>query len=162
MKKFLPLLLISLLSACGADATGTADIKPIAIEQHDRCHLCGMKIKVYPGPKGELALKDSDQLVKFCSSRDMFNFALQKENQRQVAHLFVHDAGATDWENPSDDAFIDAKSAYYVYGTNKKAVMGPAVAPFSSLEAAQHFADEYGGRVLEFNEINLALLAGEQ
>ncbi|BDM62993.1 nitrous oxide reductase accessory protein NosL [Shewanella sp. NFH-SH190041] len=133
----------------------------MAIGEHDRCHICGMMITKYPGPKGQLMLKDSDSVPKFCSSRDLFNFALQKENQRQISHLFVHDAGETDWQNPSDSAFIDAKSAYYVYGTSKKAVMGPAVAPFASRKSAEQFAAQYGGRVLTYPDITLELLAGK-
>ncbi|MCL1038399.1 nitrous oxide reductase accessory protein NosL [Shewanella submarina] len=162
MKKFLALALLPLMFACSEGTAEVKKVEPVAIGDHDRCHICGMVITKYPGPKGQLTLKDSDTIPKFCSSRDMFNFALQTENQRQIGHLFVHDAAKTDWQNPSDTAFIDAESAYYVYGTSKKAVMGPAVAPFSSREAAEQFASEYGGRVLKFEEITLELLAGDK
>ncbi|MGI2260463.1 nitrous oxide reductase accessory protein NosL [Shewanella sp. GXUN23E] len=162
MKKLLALVLMPLLFACSDGTAQAKEAEPVALTEHDRCHICGMVIVNYPGPKGQLTLKDSDTIPKFCSSRDMFNFALQKENQRQISDLFVHDAGTTDWQNPSDSAFIDAKTAYYVYGTTRKAVMGPAVAPFSTLEAAEQFAREYGGRVLRFEDITLELLAGDK
>ncbi|MBV7316973.1 nitrous oxide reductase accessory protein NosL [Shewanella sp. NIFS-20-20] len=158
MKKLLTLLLIPLAVAC-SDNQAIADISVAStITEHDRCHLCGMMITKYPGPKGQVVIDNGDYNPKFCSSRDMFTFALQPENKRQVTALFVHDVGVTDWAHPQDSAFIDAKAAYYVYGTSKKAVMGPAVAPFSSLAAAEAFANEFGGDVLSFEDITLELL----
>lgn len=159
MKKLFPLAMFPLLFACNEGDAANAAAAPVAIDDHDRCHICGMVITKYPGPKGQLFLKGTESVPKFCSSRDMFNFALQTENQRQITAMYVHDAASTDWESPSDSHFIDAKTAYYVYGTSKKAVMGPAVAPFSTLEAAEKFANEYGGRVLDFEDITLELLA---
>lgn len=157
INQYLSLAILPVLFACNSAET-SAEIKPIAINKHDRCHLCGMMITKYPGPKAELTFKNSDTVAMFCSSRDMFNFALQAENKRQIDHIFVHDAGITNWEKPSDDAFINAKTAYYVYGTSKKAVMGPAVAPFSSVESAEKFAKEYGGKIFKFEDISLDLL----
>ncbi|MCF1428440.1 MAG: nitrous oxide reductase accessory protein NosL [Shewanella sp.] len=162
MRKLLTLAIFPLLFACNEGDAANAPAAPVAIDDHDRCHICGMMITKYPDPKGQVFLKYSDNIPKFCSSRDMFNFALQTENQRQISALYVHDAAATDWEHPADFAFIDAKTAYYVYGTSKKAVMGPAVAPFSSKAAAEKFAAEYGGRVLDFESITLDLLAGSE
>ncbi|BDM65597.1 nitrous oxide reductase accessory protein NosL [Shewanella sp. NFH-SH190041] len=159
MKKLLPLMLLPFIWACGESSADEKSHAPVAIDAHDRCHICGMMITKYPGPKGELILKNTESVPKFCSSRDMFNFALQAENQRQIQAYYVHDAGKTDWAKPDDSAFIDAKTAYYVYAPQKKAVMGPAVAPFSSLEAAEKFAAEYGGRVMKFDDITLSLLS---
>lgn len=132
-----------------------------SIGSHDRCHLCGMMITKYPGPKGALLLKSAKIEPKFCSTRDMFNFVLQPENQRQISHLMVHDIGATKWDNPQDSAFIDATKAWYVYGTSRQAVMGSAVASFATKESAQTFAEEFGGAVLQYEQITLGLLAGE-
>lgn len=162
MKKLLGLLvLLPLLFGCGQDDAEAKAVKAQAIHEHDRCHMCGMMIKKYPGPKGEVHLKGQDVTPKFCSTRDMFNFALQSENRRQITALFVHDMAKTSWEAPEDSAFIDAKSAWYVYGTSKKAVMGPAVASFSTKEAAVAFAQEFGGIVLSYDQIDSQLLAGK-
>ncbi|MCK8046101.1 nitrous oxide reductase accessory protein NosL [Shewanella sp. 1CM18E] len=162
MKKLIALLLlIPFLTACGESNAEKAQVTAQAIHEHDRCHLCGMMITKYPGPKGQVHLKGQTVVPKFCSTRDMFNFALQPENKRQIDALFVHDAGATDWEKPTDDAFVDAKTAWYVYGTSKKAVMGPAVASFKTQEAAKQFAQDFGGAVLTYEQIDISLLAGE-
>ncbi|PKH57784.1 nitrous oxide reductase accessory protein NosL [Shewanella sp. Choline-02u-19] len=161
MKKLWGLLLLPLLFACSQDSSDTAVVVAQAIHEHDRCHMCGMMIKKYPGPKGQVHLKGQLVTPKFCSTRDMFNFALQSENQRQVTDLFVHDMATTNWESPEDSAFIDAKTAWYVYGASKKAVMGPAVASFGTKEGALKFSQELGGIVLSYDQIDTQLLAGE-
>ncbi|MGS0828157.1 nitrous oxide reductase accessory protein NosL [Shewanella sp. 0m-8] len=162
MKKLICLLfLLPLLSACSESSADATQYTAEAIHEHDRCHLCGMMITKYPGPKGQIHLKGQTIVPKFCSTRDMFNFALQSENKRQIEALFVHDAGNTDWEKPQDSSFTDAKTAWYVYGTIKKAVMGPAVASFKHQADAVNFAKEFGGAVLPYDKIDIQLLAGE-
>ncbi|MEC4728013.1 nitrous oxide reductase accessory protein NosL [Shewanella sp. D64] len=162
MKKLICLLfLLPLLSACSERSVDTAQYTAEVIHEHDRCHLCGMMITKYPGPKGQVHLKGQSVVPKFCSTRDMFNFALQTENKRQIEALFVHDAGATGWDTPTDDAFIDATTAWYVIGSIKKVAMGSAVASFKNQADAVKFAKEFGGAVLPFEQIDIKLLAGE-
>ncbi|RTR31288.1 nitrous oxide reductase accessory protein NosL [Shewanella atlantica] len=161
MKKLiLILLVIPVLFACSRGDAITKSIEAQAIHDHERCHLCGMMITKYPGPKGQLHLKGEEIVPKFCSTRDMFNFSLQAENQRQISALMVHDMSATEWAHPDDKYFIDATQAWYVYGTSRKAVMGPAVASFATEEGAVQFAKEFGGAVLGYEQITLELLAG--
>ena len=162
MKKLICLIfLLPLLNACSDSSADVTQYTAEAIHEHDRCHLCGMMITKYPGPKGQVHLKGQSIVPKFCSTRDMVNFALQSENKRQIEALFVHDAGVTNWEKPTDDTFVDAKTAWYVYGTSKKAVMGPAVASFKHKADATKFAEEFGGAVLAYDKITIELLAGE-
>ena len=162
MKKLALLLcLLPLFSACLSGETKQSEVAPVALHQHDKCHLCGMVVTKYPGPKGQVHLKNKETVLNFCSNRDMFNFALQSDNIRQIDAVFVHDIAVTDWQIPDDKHFIDATTAWYVYGTSKKAVMGPAVASFSSKAAAEKFAQEFGGAVLTYEQITLALLNGE-
>lgn len=162
MKKLtLILLLIPLLFACSRGDAVIEPIKAEAIHDHERCHLCGMMITKYPGPKGQVHLKNEEIVPKFCSTRDMFNFSLQPENERQITALMVHDMSATEWAVPDDKYFIDATQAWYVYGTSRKAVMGSAVASFATEEGAVQFAKEFGGAVLGYEQITLELLLGE-
>lgn len=162
MKKLLILsVLLPLLMACGQEAQQITTHTAEAITDHERCHQCGMMITKYPGPKGQVFIKQQPHSVKFCSTRDMFAFSLQPENQRQLTGLFVHDMAKTDWDKPQDDAFIDATKAWYVYGTSKKAVMGPAVASFETKESATKFAQEFGGAVISYQQVNISLLAGD-
>ncbi|QYK13280.1 nitrous oxide reductase accessory protein NosL [Shewanella rhizosphaerae] len=162
MRAFIFIFISALfISGCGAAESDTHNHDGLVIGNHERCHMCGMMVKQYPGPKGSLDLKDNEMQPKFCSTRDMFMFALQPENRRQVEVLWVHDMAATDWQHPEDEHFIDATKAWYVYGSNRKAVMGVALAPFSTLAAAEAFAQQYGGAVFEYDEITLELLSAK-
>ncbi|SQH74078.1 NosL family protein [Shewanella benthica] len=161
MKKFIILcLILPSLFACSQSENDTPKQQAEMINQHDRCHQCGMMIKKYPGPKGQVHLRGESLVPKFCSTRDMFSFAQQPENQRQILSLMVHNMAITDWDHPVDSSFIDAKTAWYVYGTSKLAVMGPAIASFGTKETAEQFAKEFGGAVLQFEDITLEVLAG--
>ena len=57
-----------------------------------------------------------------------------------------------------DEFFIDAKTAWFVSGSNKTGAMGKTLASFSQKGDAQAFADEFGGQVLAFKEVTIAVL----
>ena len=100
-----------------------AGVSAATFTDTDQCASCGMVIKKYPGPKGLIVLKDRS-VQKFCSARGTacgYAAAMKKSG---VVHVFMHDAGATDWKNPDDSKLIDATKAWFVYGSKVKAVMG--------------------------------------
>ena len=135
--------------------------KAVAMESADECHLCGMLITRFDGPKGEVFRKEmGDQVFKFCSTRDMFSYYLDPENKRNVAQMFVHDMSKMPWGSDSidDKYFIDAKTAWYVIGSEKTGAMGETLASFSQQHDAQAFAKEFGGEVLGFDAISYAAL----
>ena len=131
--------------------------KAVAMESGDECHLCGMLITRFDGPKGEVFRKElGDQVFKFCSTRDMFSYYLDPENKRNVAQMLVHDMSKMPWGSDSidDKYFIDAKAAWYVSGSEKTGAMGETLASFSQQKDALAFAQEFGGQVINFEEIN--------
>ena len=86
---FAAFLAAALLAGCsGQQAPKTH--QPAAIGAHDRCHLCGMVIVHYEGPKAQIFIKDVEEPLKFCSGRDAFTFALQPENARRLEGFFIH------------------------------------------------------------------------
>ncbi|MBY5920633.1 nitrous oxide reductase accessory protein NosL [Ferrimonas balearica] len=155
MRKLLVLSATLLLAACSQPQAQVSEIHA-QVEQEDRCHLCGMVLVRYPGPKGVANLANEQQL-KFCSTRDLFEFVLQPDKGRQVVQALVHDMAVNDWHIPADE-FVLAQEAWYVYGSDRPAAMGPALASFSTEESAQAFADAFGGRLFRFEEITLELL----
>ena len=129
----------------------------MTIERSDECHLCGMLITHFDGPKGEAFRKEQgDKVFKFCSTRDMFSYYLDPENKRNVSQMLVHDMSKMPWGSDSidDKYFIDAKKAWYVHGSEKTGAMGKTLASFSLEKDAQAFAKEFGGKVLGFESIN--------
>lgn len=135
----------------------------VAIESADECHLCGMLISNFSGPKAELFRKgvtkaDGDRVKKFCSTRDMFSFYLDPENKRNVTTILVHDMSKAPWDAPNDGYFIDAHEAWFVVGSSRTGAMGKTLASFSAKTDAEAFATEFGGSVIDFNAVNYASL----
>lgn len=149
-------LAVFTLTACsGEEAKTTARPDPVHFESGDECHVCGMIIEGFPGPKGQAITEEDQQVRKFCSTRDMFAWLLQPENVNRNHTLYVHDMAQTDWQNPNDTALIDARNAFFVVGSDRKGAMGPTLASFATESAAQEFMKEYGGKVLKYSEITL-------
>ena len=153
-------LSLTLLVSCGGDDKQLAMVqKAVAIESGEECHLCGMIITNFAGPKGELYRKEQQNTVhKFCSTRDMFSYYLDPENRRNVSVMYVHDMSKMPWEAPDDGYFINAKNAWFVTGSSKSGAMGKTLASFSKQKDVESFAREYGGKVLNFEQVDLAVL----
>jgi copper chaperone NosL len=158
------LLFTTLFTACSKNEEGHQTIhQAVAIESADECHLCGMLISHFDGPKGELFRKgiteaDGNKVHKFCSTRDMFSFYLDPENKRNVTTVLVHDMSKSPWNAPNDDYFIDARNAWFVVGSSKRGAMGDTLASFSLKNDADEFADEFGGNVFNFQQVDLSML----
>ncbi|MEC9483889.1 MAG: nitrous oxide reductase accessory protein NosL [Halomonas sp.] len=152
----LALLLGLLLAACSEPAEQSRPLAPVAFHDSDECHVCGMIIGEFPGPKGQAV--GADSVRKFCSTAEMFGWWLQPENQRLDVTLYVHDMGRSDWNRPDDAHLIDAREAFYVLSPALKGAMGAVLASFADERPAQALAAEQGGQVLRFEQIDLAML----
>jgi len=141
---------------CEKAASPTATEASLAFHPSDECHVCGMVITDFPGPKG--AAVGADGVKKFCSPAEMLGWWLQPENHRADVKLYVHDMGHSHWDAPDDAHLIDARTAYFVIGSRLKGAMGVVLASFSDLEAAQKLAHEAGGKVLRLEDIDQKLL----
>jgi copper chaperone NosL len=154
----LSLVVMSLMSCSDKADQQKMLHQAVAMESGDECHLCGMLITRFDGPKGEVFRKETgEQVFKFCSTLDMFSYYLDPENKRNVAQMLVHDMSKMPWGSDSidDKYFIDAKSAWYVAGSEKTGAMGETLASFSQQKDAIAFAQEFGGQVLSFKTIDL-------
>ena len=153
---------ITSLMSCSDKADQTQMLhQAVAMESGDECHLCGMLITRFDGPKGEVFRKEQgEQVFKFCSTRDMFSYYLDPENKRNVSQMLVHDMSKMPWGSTSidDKYFIDAKTAWFVSGSEKTGAMGKTLASFSKQSDAKAFAVEFGGQVLSFKDINFDTL----
>ncbi len=145
-----------LLAACDKAPESSFSDAPVAFHPNDECHVCGMVISEFPGPKGQVVERDG--VKKFCSTAEMLGWWLQPENHHDTARLYVHDMGRSHWDSPDDTHLIDARTAFYVLGTGLKGAMGVVLASFADETKAQKVAADTGGRVLRFAEIDLALL----
>lgn len=151
-------LIMGLLLAGCNEQQDAQSLSPVAFHADDECHVCGMVIADFPGPKGEAV--GAGEVRKFCSAAEMFGWWLQPENQKSGLRLYVHDMGRSHWDAPSDEYLIDASSAWYVIGPDLPGAMGAVLASFSEEHAARALASQKGGRVLRFEQIDQQVLQG--
>ena len=152
------LFVLLLFAGCEEQTdTSLTQQPPVRFQPGDECHVCGMLIARFPGPKGEAYVSRREQPLKFCSTRDLFAWLLQPETAAVVHSVYVHDMAQTDWAHPEDARLIDARSAWYVVGSERLGAMGPTLVSFAERAAARAFADSYGGRLLRFDDITLQL-----
>ncbi|OMH34017.1 nitrous oxide reductase accessory protein NosL [Motiliproteus sp. MSK22-1] len=153
-------LLSLIVTGCNEDTPETlAAQQAIAIETGEECHLCGMIITNFPGPKGQLYERGQEQNKRFCSTRDMFAYLLDPEHQHNIQQAFVHNMAVSPWDHPDEETYIDARQAWYVVGSSLKGAMGPTLASFADQPSAQKFAELNGGKLYQFSDLNLELIS---
>ncbi len=151
---------LALISGCNQDKK--MDIttpEAVIIQNGEECDLCGMYINRFPGPKGQVFERGLTTAKRFCSTRDMFAYALQPEHQHRIEHIFVHDVASAPWDEQEKAQYIDAKTAFFVVGHKLKGAMGPALASFSKQQDAEQFATDHGGKIIGFAEIDIDRLS---
>jgi len=144
------LLAATLLAACGKSTDKAA--APVEIARDSYCALDGMLLGDYPGPKAQIHYAGQPEPELFCDTMEMFSLLLKPEQARKVTAVYVQDLDKTSWEAPKG-AWTDAKTAFYVVGSKKRAAMGPTFPSFGTREGAQKFAATEGGKVYPFAEI---------
>lgn len=144
-------LAATLLAGCGQSASTTA-VAPLDFDRGTSCALDGMLLADYPGPKAQIFYAGQNTPDYFCDTVEMFHIYLTPEQVRNVRGIFVQDMGKAAWDAPRDH-WIDAKTAYYVYGSSREGSMGPTIASFAQEKDATKFAAEYGGKVYRFADI---------
>ena len=156
--RFLLVLLFGLiLAGCGDKEEVQVSYDPVAFHGDDECHVCGMMVIDFPGPKGQAVERDG--VRKFCSTAEMFSWYLQPENRILQARLYVHDMGQSHWEQPDDEHLIDATQAWYVTGTPLQGAMGASLASFADQQAAEELAAQHeGAQVVSFDQIDQEFL----
>lgn len=149
-----------LLTGCDSRQTTQPTHPPVAFASGEECHVCGMIIERFPGPKAQTYDNRAKTMRKFCSTQEMMLWYLQPENQPNVAEVYVHDMSESQWSNPQDTQQIDARTAYFVIGSNQTGSMGKTLATFSNQTAAEQFAQNHGGQLTRFDQITIEILGG--
>lgn len=118
-------------------------------------HYCGMIVVDHEGPKAQIQLAHRDEVLFFTSVRDAVAFTLLPEEPDDITAFYVHDmAKAESWAHPGRAAWMPAKEAVYVIGSERRGGMGaPEAVPFSARSAAEDFVATHGGRIVSFEEI---------
>lgn len=140
---------VGLLTACSSDSASNA--APKDFSEGDACVLDGMYLADFPGPKGQLRYADG-RVDWFCDTVELLHTLLAPESVESITGAFVQDMAKADWERPRGH-WIDARSAFYVFGSSRLGSMGPTAVSFAHRADAEAFARNYGGTVKTFAEV---------
>ncbi len=145
-----------LLTGMGCSKREIEKPSPVEPTRDHACSVCGMIIVDFPGSKGQIHYTKG-RYNMFCSTLDMFLFYLQPDRPGNISAVYVEDIGDADWKQ-TETHWIDAKSAFYVYGGDRGGPMGEALAPFSDIKDADAFMQKHDGRIVQFDDINMDML----
>ena len=151
--KWAALAAAALLAGCSQAVLNASAQEPQA---DTACALDGMVLKDFPGPKAQVHYSEG-KADYYCDLMELFAAVLKPEHKRQVAGIFVQDMGKADWAKP-EGHWIAAKGALFVVGSKRRGSMGPTFGSFARTEDAVAFAKQEGGRVVNFDQVTLAML----
>lgn len=140
------------LVGCDDAAQSTKNVVPIEIGAATSCELDGMLLADYPGPKAQIHYVGKAEPAFFCDTIEMFRMVLVPEQIQAIQAIFVQDMGLADWDQPKGHWF-DARTGFYVLGSQRRGSMGPTIASFRQEADAQKFVATYAGKVLPFTAI---------
>ena len=153
MYRFIPLLLVFLLTAC--EKSQPVEVPPAqTLTREANGYYCLMTVVNHNGPKGQIILSDKKQALWFTSVRDTIAFTLSPEEPKNIAAIYVNDMTDANWDNPGADNWIDARKAWYVLESKLSGGMGAAEAvPFATKQGAESFRIKQGGKIYAFASI---------
>jgi nitrous oxide reductase accessory protein NosL len=129
----------------------SAEINPLQPSKKDKCPVCGMFVYKYPDWVGQIIFRDGSAAF-FDGAKDLFKYYynLKKYNPEKT----TGDIAAIYVTEYYDMKIIDAKTAFFVIGSDVYGPMGKELIPFVSKADAEAFKkDHKGKRILRFEDI---------
>jgi nitrous oxide reductase accessory protein NosL len=122
----------------------------------DKCAVCGMFVGKYQNWLAIIRLKNGS-IAYFDGPKDMFTYYLNPGKYQPAAKSSeVVEIMIKDYYSLKP---IDARTAYFVAGSNVTGPMGNELIPLAKKSDAQEFlTDHKGKKIYRFNEITLATL----
>ena len=140
-----------------APATG-AEAETMIADKVDKCPVCGMFVAKYPDFLARITFADGSRLF-FDGAKDLFryHFDIQRfspgKNKADIAAIQV-----TDYYSLTP---IDARTAWFVVGSDIFGPMGREFIPFhDEAEAAEFLRDHAGKQQLRFEQVTPELVRG--
>lgn len=144
----LAVVLICLLTAATVFAV---DKGVVAVPAGAKCPVCGMFVAKYPDWAATARFKDGT-IFYYDGPKDMFSHYL--DTARYTPGKRQSDIVALSVKEYYLLTFIDARTAFFVSGSDVYGPMGSELIPFSAEKDAAAFKlDHKGKRILRFNEI---------
>jgi copper chaperone NosL len=122
------------------------------LKKTDRCPVCGMFVYQYSKWVARTVFKDGS-VYFYDGAKDMFKhiFNVPKYTPGKSAEA-ITDIHVTDYY---DVELIEARSAYYVIGSDVLGPMGHELLPLKDQHSAQEFLRDHKGKsILRFQDVN--------
>lgn len=121
----------------------------------DLCPVCGVVVAKYPNWVAAVAWRDGHRHY-FDGAKDMFKFLF--DLKRYAPGHRAQDIAAITVTEYYDLKRIDARTAFFVTGSDVLGPMGHELVPLASRADAEEFLRDHGGRrILAFGEIDPGL-----
>jgi nitrous oxide reductase accessory protein NosL len=144
-----------LLAVAGGHARA-GEVGPVVAGPRDKCPVCGMFVARYPEWLAAVRFADGTHAV-FDGAKDLFRFlAAPGEYAPQRSAAEVRAILVTDYYAVRQ---VDARTAWFVLGSDVLGPMGHELVPFEAERDAREFmADHHGRRLLRFGDVTPAVL----
>ncbi|MFI3158090.1 MAG: nitrous oxide reductase accessory protein NosL [Methylococcaceae bacterium] len=132
------------------------DEPTVTIKKSDRCPVCGMFVYKYPKWVAQIIFTDGSYYF-YDGAKDMFKhiFDTAKYTPGKSAEN-IKDIYVTDYYEVE---LVDAKSAFYVLGSDVLGPMGHELLPFKDQESAQEFLEDHKGKsIIHFQDVTPAII----
>ena len=150
MRRFFAAMLLVLALPAGAGA-GPAPVAFPDPKPRDLCPVCGMVVSKYPPWVATVVYRDG-HAHHFDGAKDMFKYLFdvpryaKGHRAQDIARI-----GVTEYYEVKR---IDARTAWYVIGSDVLGPMGHELIPLASRADAEEFMHDHGGkRILRFDEV---------
>jgi copper chaperone NosL len=136
--------------------SSASDTRPVEPKKTDKCPVCGMFVAKYTNWLVEVVFKDGTYAV-FDGPKDMFKYYLNlqkyapSKKSADIAGIFATEYYST--------RLLDARTLFFVMGSDVSGPMGDEFVPLSSEADAREFMkDHKGSKILKFQEVTNDLL----
>lgn len=158
---------------------GRSDSGPAAVSLPDgaECDSCGMVIDQHPGPNGQVFYESNEPdshpaPFRYDSLKQCLFPALLEAQQLgwSASAVYVTDYSSVDYtlrteggtryisSHTAADSFAIAQEAVYVVDSRVEGAMGADFIPFTDRADATAFADENGGTIVEYDDIDEGMI----
>jgi len=152
VKRFVSLFVLLVASAAAA----AAERPPVQPTASDRCAVCGMFTAKYPDFLSQIVYEDGSY-VTFDGPKDLFTYLLDRETYSGRRTIEGDAIYVTEYYSLEP---IDARTAFFVIGSDVHGPMGHELVPFATRDDAEGFQrDHRGTAVLHFDGVTPEVLA---
>ena len=149
MLRFWTALLLIIL--CATLRIGYSDDSEVIIKKTDRCPVCGMFVYKYPKWVARIVLKNGEYYF-YDGAKDMFKHIF--DTAKYTPGKSPEDMDSIVVTDYYETELIDAKTAFYVIGSDVLGPMGHELLPFKDEESAKEFMEDHkGNKIIRFQEV---------